>query len=113
MTRMKSNSLFRSTVLLAAMALAVPVFAKPVSKTVNLAQDAKIGQANLQTGEYRFLIDGDKVTVQKGKKTVAETQGRWENRSTKSMYDSVLIGENGQVKEVRFAGQQRVFVLSE
>jgi hypothetical protein len=109
---MKSNAFFRSMVLLAVVALAVPVFAKPVSKTFNLSQSAKIGQTELKSGEYRFLIDGSKVSVQKGKKVVAETEGRWEDRSTKQEYDSVLIGESGQVKEVRFSGQQRVFVLN-
>ena len=34
-------------------------------------------------------------------------------RSAKSVYDSLLLGENGQVREVRFAGQTRVFVFSE
>jgi len=109
---MKSNSFFRSLVLFAVVALAVPVFAKPVSKIINLSQAAKVGQTDLKSGEYRFLIDGDKVTVQKGKKVMAETEGRWEERSAKSNYDSVLIGENGQVKEVRFSGQTRVFVLN-
>jgi hypothetical protein len=110
---MKSKSFLRSTVLLAAIALAVPVFAKPVTKTINLTQASKIGKADLATGEYRFLIDENKVTVMKGKKLIAETQGRWEERSNKSAYDSVLVSDNGQVKEVRFAGQNRVFVLSE
>jgi hypothetical protein len=109
---MKSNSFFRSTLLLAVIALAVPVFAKPISKTINLSHAARVGQTDLQSGEYRFLIDGDKITVQKGKKVVAETEGRWEDRSSKSGYDSVLIGANGQVLEVRFSGNQRVFVLN-
>ena len=67
----------------------------------------------LQAGEYRLLIDGTKATVEKGKQVVAESEGRWEDRDVKSNYDSVLIGENGEVKEVRFSGQKRVFVLSE
>jgi hypothetical protein len=110
---MKNNTFFRSLALLAALALAVPLFAKPVSKTINIAQAAKIGKADLQAGEYRLLIDGNKVTVQKGKQMVAESEGRWEDRQSKSPYDSVLIGANGQVKEVRFGGQTRVFVFSE
>ena len=109
---MKFHSLLRSTALLAAIALAVPVFAKPVVKTINLSQSSRIGNASLTSGEYRFLIDENKVTVMKGKKMIAETEGRWEERSVKSIYDSVLVGEDGQVKEVRFAGQTRVFVLS-
>ena len=110
---MKTNSFVRSLALLAAFAVAVPVFAKPFSKTINISQTAKLGKADLKAGEYRLLIDGNKATVQNGKKVVAESEGRWEDRSTKSAYDSVLLSESGQVKEVRFAGQTRVFVFSE
>ena len=113
LTRMKSNSFLRSVALLAVTALAVPVFAKPVNKTINITQAAKVGKADLLAGEYRLLIDGNKATVQKGKSVVAESEGRWEDRETKSNYDAVLLGENGQVKEVRFSGQKRVFVFSE
>ena len=110
---MKNSSLFRSMALLAAIALAVPMFAKPFSRTININQTAKVGKAELSAGEYRLLIDGNKATVQKAGKVVAESEGRWEDRSAKSSYDSLLIGENGQVLEARFSGQSRVFVFSE
>jgi len=113
LTRMKSHSFLRSVALLAVTALAVPVFAKPITKTINITQAAKVGKADLQAGEYRLLIDGNKATVQKGKSVVAESEGRWEDRDTKSNYDAVLLSENGQVKEVRFYGQKRVFVFNE
>jgi uncharacterized cupredoxin-like copper-binding protein len=113
LTRMKTNSFVRGMALLAAMALAVPAFAKPFTKTITFSQTAKLGKSELKSGEYRLEIDGNKATVQKGKQVVAESEGRWEDRSAKSTYDSVLLGENGQVKEVRFAGQTRVFVFSE
>jgi len=113
LTRMKTNSFFRTIALLAAIALAVPAFAKPFSKTINIAQSAKLGKSELKAGEYRLQIEGTKATVQKGKEVVAESEGRWEDRSTKASYDSVLISESGQVKEVRFAGQTRVFVFNE
>jgi len=110
---MKYSSFFRCMALLATIALAVPVFAKPFSKNINLAQTAKLGKAELSAGEYRLLIDGNKATVEKSGKVVAESEGRWEDRSSKSSYNSVLISENGQVKEVRFSGESRVFVFSE
>jgi hypothetical protein len=110
---MKTNSFFRSIALLAAIALAIPAFAKPFSKTINIAQAAKLGKSELKAGEYRLQIEGTRATVQRGKEVVAESEGRWEDRSTKSSYDSVLLSETGQVKEVRFAGQTRVFVFSE
>src|ERR1700730_8327521 len=110
---MKTNSFFRSIALLAAIALAVPAFAKPFAKNINIAQSAKLGKSQLKAGEYRLQIEGNKATVQQGKQVVAESEGRWEDRSTKSAYDSLLIGDGGQVKEVRFSGQTRVFVFNE
>jgi len=110
---MKTNSFVRGMALLAAIAVAVPAFAKPFSKTINISQTAKVGKSELRAGEYRLAIEGTKATVQKGKQVVAESEGRWEDRSSKSEYNAVLIGENGQVREVRFAGQARVFVFSE
>jgi hypothetical protein len=113
LTRMKTNSFVRSMALLAAIALAAPAFAKPFAKTISVAQTARIGKSELKAGEYRLEIDGNKATVQKGKQVVAESAGRWEDRSAKANYDSLLLDENGQVKEARFAGQTRVFVFSE
>ena len=110
---MKSNSIQRMAVLFVALAMTVPVFAKPINKTINISQAAKLGQTSLQAGEYQLSIDGNKAVVHKGKNTVVETEGRWEERSAKSEYSSVLVGENGQVKEVRFAGEKRVFVFNE
>src|SRR5437667_9403904 len=110
---MKTNAFGRSMGLLAAIALTVPALAKPSAKTINMSQTAKLGKAELKAGEYRLEIEGNKATVQKSKQVVAQSEGRWEDRSTKSVYDSLLLGENGQVREVRFAGQARVFVFSE
>ncbi|HKV23534.1 MAG TPA: hypothetical protein VJN93_02985 [Candidatus Acidoferrum sp.] len=110
---MKFQTILRSFALGAAIAAAVPLLAKPVAKTINIAQSAKIGKVQLQAGEYRLLIDGNKATVQKGREILAESDGRWEDRSTKARSDSVLVGEYGQVLEVRFAGKNRVFVFSE
>jgi hypothetical protein len=110
---MKTNSFVRSMALLAAIAVAVPAFAKPFSKTINISQTAKVGKSELKAGEYRLAIEGNKATVQKGKEVVAESEGRWEDRSAKSEYNSVVLNETGKVMEVRFAGQARVFVFSE
>jgi hypothetical protein len=110
---MKFNSIVRSAALVAALACTVPLLAKPITKTINITQSAKIGKADLRAGEYRLMIDGNKATVQRGGQVLAESEGRWEDRNTKAAYDSVLVGENGQVKEVRFSGQSRVFVFSE
>ena len=110
---MKINSIHRTAALFVALAMVVPVFGKPLTKTINISQPAKVGKASLEAGEYQLSIDGTKATVQKGKNTVAESEGRWEEREAKSQYTSILVGENGQVREVRFAGQKKVFVFAE
>ena len=110
---MKSILLIRTLVLLAASALAVPVFAKPMSRTMNLLESAMLGKSHLEAGQYTLLIDGDKVTVKSGKKVLAEAKARWEERQDKQPHDSVLVGPEGTVQEVRFGGQRRVLILSE
>src|SRR5262245_62051243 len=110
---MKVNSKYRIAALFVALAMVVPAFAKPFTKTISISQAAKVGKASLEAGEYQLSIDGNKATVQKGKNTVPESEGRWEERDTKSQYTAILVGENGQVREVRFAGQKRVFVFAE
>ncbi len=110
---MKSNSIYRVAALFVALAMVVPVFAKPFTKTISFSQSAKFGTASVQAGEYQLSIDGTKATVQKGKNTVAVSEGRWEERDAKSQYTSIVVGGDGQVKEVRFAGEKKVFVFSE
>jgi hypothetical protein len=110
---MKINSIHRIAALFVALAMVVPVFAKPFTKTINISKAAKIGKADVKAGEYQLSIDGNKATIQKGKNTVAESEGRWEERDVKAEYTSILVSPEGQVREVRFAGQKKAFVFSE
>ena len=109
---MRMKSLARFLALLAVVALAIPAVAKPVSKNVTLSQPAKLGATQLNAGEYRLLIDGSKVTVKNDKQVVAEVEGRWEQRAEKSPRNAVLLGANGEIKEIRFSGDNRVLVLA-
>ena len=110
---MKNRSFLRSAALLAALALAVPAFSKPISKTIQISRSAKFGKTELNAGEYHLLIDGNKVTVKKGSKILAETEGRWEDLAEKSDNDSVEIAGNGQVQRITFVGKKSVLILSE
>jgi hypothetical protein len=108
----KNKSWLPFLALFVVVGLAAPVFAKPISKIITISQAAKFGKADLKAGEYHLLIDGTKVTVQRGKTVLAETEGRWEERENKASNSSVLLGSDGEVKEVRFAGDRRVLVLA-
>src|SRR5258708_17274638 len=85
-TRMKTNSFVRSMALLAAIALAVPAFAKPVSQKFQLSQKTLIGKSALNAGEDRFLIEGKNLAVPQGKKNLSKYEGREEERGNYSQY---------------------------
>ena len=113
MSLMKSKLLLAYLALFGALAVAVPLLAKPVSTNLPLTQNVKIGQSDLKAGDYHFLIDGNHITVLAGRKQVAEADGRWEERSSKSPYTSVVCSAGGKLIEVRFEGKTSVFVLSQ
>jgi photosystem II stability/assembly factor-like uncharacterized protein len=109
---MTRKSLLANLVLGGALAVAVPLFAKPMSTTMPLAHSAKIGQTELKAGEYTFQIDGNHLRIVNGKNTLAEADGRWEDRDSKSEYTAIVSNE-GKVTELRFAGKKSVFVLTQ
>jgi photosystem II stability/assembly factor-like uncharacterized protein len=109
---MTRKSLLANLVLGSALAIAVPVLAKPMTTTMPLNHPAKVGATELQAGEYRFQIDGNHLTIVKGKATVAEADGRWEDRDSKSEYTAIVSNE-GKLVELRFAGKKSVFVLAQ
>lgn len=110
---MKTRSLLANLTLCGALAIAVPLYAKPMTATLPLSHSAKVGQTDLKAGEYRFKIDGDHLTILRGGTAVAESTGRWEDRDAKSPYTSVVTNADGQVIELRFEGKKSVFVLGQ
>ncbi len=110
---MSNNSLFRSLILFSALAISVPAFAKPVVKDLPITHSMHIGKTAIQSGDYRILIDGNHLTIQKGKNVVAQAEGRWEERDSKPPYDEVVSDGDGKMLELRFEGKKSVFVLAQ
>ncbi len=110
---MKSNSLVRNLAMAAALAITVPVFAKPLSKDLPILHTVKVGKMDVKAGDYRAMIDDNHLTLLNGKKVVAESAGRWEARDAKSPYTEIVSNSEGRVLELRFEGKAQVFVLSE
>lgn len=109
---MQRSSMIRSLVLVGALAISIPAFAKPVSKSLPLNRDSHFGQTDLKAGDYTMLIDGDHLTIKSGKNVVAEANGHWEDRTKKADYTEIFYDNNGNVLELRFAGQKNAFVLA-
>lgn len=105
------RSIQRYLLILAVLGLAAGTWAKPVSKSIDLNTSARLGRVELEAGRYQVLVDGNKVTLRQGKTIVAEVEGRLEERTAKSRYNGVLLSPDGQIQEVRFAGDRRVLIL--
>jgi hypothetical protein len=110
---MSNNSIIRSLILASALAVSVPAFAKPVVKDLPITHPMHVGQTSIQSGDYRILIDGNHLSIQKGRKVVAQAEGRWEDRNSKSPYDEIVSDANGNMMELRFEGKTGVFVLAQ
>ena len=110
---MSNNSLVRSLLLVSALAISVPAFAKPVVKDLPFTHTMQVGKTTIQSGEYRILIEGNHLTIQKGRNIVAESQGRWEDRDTKPDTDQIVSDGDGRMLELRFGGKKSVFVLQQ
>ena len=110
---MSNNSLVRSLILASALAISVPAFAKPIIKDLPITHPLHVGKTTIQSGDYRILIDGNHLTIQKDKKVVAESEGRWEDRATRAAEDQTVSDVNGKLLELRFGGKKSVFVLAQ
>jgi hypothetical protein len=105
--------------LLASTALAVPSFSQPqnaknesFSKTVTFAQQLDVNGTKLDAGDYKVVVNGDNVTIEKGHKTLVQTQGRLEERPEKYETTQILFDTNGNVQEIRFGGRHDALILS-
>jgi len=110
---MCNNSIVRTLILASALAISVPTFAKPMVKDLPITHTIHVGQTSVESGDYRILIDGKHLTIQKGKKVVAQAEGRWEERDSKPPYDEVVSDGDGKMLELRFGGKKSVFVLAQ
>jgi hypothetical protein len=109
---MRINGL-KSVVAVAALAMLVtPAFAKPETRIITIDGVDKISGKELKNDVFAFKVDDTKLVVVKGSKVVAEATGRWEPRDKKYDTDTVVTDANGQIQELRFAGQKRAFVIS-
>lgn len=101
--------------LFAILALAVmvmPAFAKTETRIITISGTTKIAGKELKNDDFAFKVDDTKVVVVKGSKVVAEATGHWEPRDQKYETNTVITGADGQIQELRFAGEKRAFVIS-
>jgi len=108
---MRTNRCRSLFLVLALSVLVMPAFAKPIVKTFTITSNQKIAGKELKSAEYTFRVDDTKLTIELKNKVIAETTGRWEPRDKKNDADTFVAGADGQILELRFSGEKRVFVI--
>jgi hypothetical protein len=102
---MCKKSILGTLGLLAVTVLVTPAFGRSFEKTVTFGDSVKVGATQLDAGDYRVIVDGNNVTIEQGKKIVAQTQGRMEQRGEKAETTAVITASDGEVQEIDFGGQ--------
>ncbi len=71
-----------------------------------------VGKPDVKAGEYRFLIDGNHLTIKKGKRSLRKRKAAGKSAIPSHLIEVVSNGD-GKMVELRFAGKKSVFVLAQ
>jgi hypothetical protein len=109
---MVRKSLLSTLALLGVTAMVMPAFGKPFEKTVTFGQTVKVGTTQLDAGNYKVMVDGSNVKIEKGHTVVAQTEGQLEQRNQKFDETAVIFTSNGEIQEIDFGGQNQALVIN-
>jgi hypothetical protein len=99
-------------VLAVALSVTAAASASPTTKHITIVHDVLVGDTKISAGNYQLLIDEGRVTVEQGKRVVAQAPAHWEERDETPVYDSVLYADGYHVVEIRFARHRDVLVIA-
>jgi hypothetical protein len=97
--------------LVAALALAIPVLARPDRLEVVISQTSLVGTTPVQIGTYEMVIDGNKVSFVQRRKVVAETTGEWKKADKKAPSTFFAYGADGRITEIHLGGHDSYLAL--
>jgi len=97
--------------LAAALALAMPVLAKPDRVQVILTQTSLVGSTSIQPGEYEMVLDGNKVSFVQKHKVVAEATGEWKKADKKAALTFFGYSNDGKITEIHLGGHDSYLAL--
>ena len=98
--------------LVAALALAIPVFARASRTTITLTDACQLAGTKLPPGEYVMVVDGNKVTVYHNNKVVVTATGEWKKADGKFHDSGFACNSEGRVVQVRVEGRDSYLEIS-
>ena len=98
--------------LVAALALAIPVFARASRTTITLTDACQLAGTKLPPGEYVMVVDGNKVTVLHNNKVVVTATGEWKKADGKFRDSGFACNSEGRVVQIRVEGRDSYLEIS-
>lgn len=96
---------------LAVLALAMPVLARPDRGEITVSRDCQVGATALPAGTYKLVFDGNKVSFLQHNKVIAEANGEWKKLPAKIYDTSVIFEASGRIVEIRLQGHDSMFAI--
>jgi hypothetical protein len=118
--KMKRRGMDLAFMVLAALALALPIAAGSgdtnqtkaiVTMSVDLSSPATLAGTALKPGNYSVRADSTKVTISRGGKVMAEAAVEWKDAAGKAEYSSI-VREGDQITEIHFGGKAKYVVIA-
>lgn len=96
--------------------ITIPSWAKSssngsISVTITLTEKATVNNTTLAPGDYKVVAEGNKATIQKGNKVVAEVPCTLKTLSNKSSQTSATV-DHGNLTEILASGKTEAIEFS-
>lgn len=102
---------YRELAIVMGLALALPLWAKPLKKTIELYSPARVGNTSLPAGQYEMILNEKEATFEKNNKVVVETPYQWK-QTAKAPTDAMLF-DNDKLTGIEFSGKSQAIEFTD
>ena len=105
---MSRRTLYRELAIVVGLTLALPMWAKPLKKSIEFYSPARVGNTALLAGQYELVVDDRTAiaTFEKNNKVVAEIPYQL-IRIAKASTDALVFDKKGELTEIDFSGKSQ------
>ena len=108
---MSSRMLYRELAIVMGLTLAIPLWAKPLKKSITLYSPARVGNTALPAGKYELILNDKEATFEKDNKIVAATPYQWK-QIAKSPVDAIVFNKD-VLTEIEFSGKSQAIEFTD
>jgi hypothetical protein len=109
---MSRRILYRELAIIVGLTFALPMWAKPLKKSIELYSPARVGNKALLAGQYELIVGDKTATFEKNNKVVAEIPYQL-IRIAKASTDALVFDEKGELTEIDFSGKSEAIEFTD